>query len=140
MPRRDRQLAVDVLLGALTGAAATWAMDHATKLIQQRQPEKVTKRESRVRGPKSAYEIAAEKSAKLAGRRISKTQRQRIGAGIHYPIPIHLQPAFADLGYHVGDFPIGEDAAEHVLSLPLYPEIREEQQRYVVQELLKTIE
>jgi dTDP-4-amino-4,6-dideoxygalactose transaminase len=46
-----------------------------------------------------------------------------ISTGIHYPIPIHLQPAYADLGYQKGDFPISEAFSEQILSLPIYPEL-----------------
>lgn len=46
-----------------------------------------------------------------------------IQTGIHYPIPVHLQPAYANLGYSQGDFPVSEQAADEVLSLPLYPEL-----------------
>jgi dTDP-4-amino-4,6-dideoxygalactose transaminase len=42
---------------------------------------------------------------------------------LHYPVPVHLQPAHADLGYSVGDFPYSEAAANEVLSLPMYPEL-----------------
>jgi dTDP-4-amino-4,6-dideoxygalactose transaminase len=42
---------------------------------------------------------------------------------IHYPIPVHLQPAFADLGYKAGDFPVSEALAGRVLSLPMFPEL-----------------
>jgi dTDP-4-amino-4,6-dideoxygalactose transaminase len=48
-----------------------------------------------------------------------------IGTGIHYPIPIHLQPAYRDLGYQRGDFPIAEQTAASILSLPMYPELRQ---------------
>jgi dTDP-4-amino-4,6-dideoxygalactose transaminase len=57
---------------------------------------------------------------------------ERIQAGIHYPVPVHLQPAFRHLGYGPGDFPVAEDAAAQLLSLPLYPQITEEQQVRVV--------
>jgi dTDP-4-amino-4,6-dideoxygalactose transaminase len=46
-----------------------------------------------------------------------------IGAGVHYPTPLHLQPAYAHLGYAPGRFPVAEHAAREVLSIPLYPEI-----------------
>ncbi|RUM23315.1 DegT/DnrJ/EryC1/StrS family aminotransferase [Rhizobium vallis] len=46
-----------------------------------------------------------------------------IPSGLHYPIPVHLQKAHADLGYKVGDFPVSEAAAREVLSLPIYPEM-----------------
>ena len=54
-----------------------------------------------------------------------------IHAGIHYPVPVHLQPAFRSLGYGPGDFPVAEAAAGQLLSLPLYPQITPEQQARV---------
>ncbi len=53
--------------------------------------------------------------------------KQGIQTGIHYPIPVHLQPAHADLGYHTGDFPVAEAVARDVLSLPIFPEMTREQ-------------
>ena len=56
-----------------------------------------------------------------------KLSDRGIQTGIHYPIPVHLQPAYADLGYKPGDFPRSELAAGEVLSLPMYPELVQEQ-------------
>ncbi len=50
-------------------------------------------------------------------------QTQGIHTGIHYPIPVHLLPAYADLGYKAGEFPHSERAADEVLSLPMFPEL-----------------
>jgi dTDP-4-amino-4,6-dideoxygalactose transaminase len=60
-----------------------------------------------------------------------KLQEQGIQTGIHYPIPVHLQPAYADLGYQLGDFPHAEAAANEVFSLPMYAELSEEQVKTV---------
>jgi dTDP-4-amino-4,6-dideoxygalactose transaminase len=56
-----------------------------------------------------------------------------IGAGIHYPYPIHLTRAYAGLGYQLGDFPVSERAADEILSLPIYPGITRGQQDHVVE-------
>lgn len=53
--------------------------------------------------------------------------RRGIQTGIHYPVPIHLQPAYADLGHKKGDFPVAEQLAQEILSLPMYPELEPEQ-------------
>jgi len=50
-----------------------------------------------------------------------------IQTGVHYPIPLHLQPAYRDLGYGVGDFPVSEAVAREVLSLPFFPEMTDQQ-------------
>jgi dTDP-4-amino-4,6-dideoxygalactose transaminase len=62
-----------------------------------------------------------------------------IGAGIHYPIPCHLQGAYASLGYGPGSFPVAEAAAKEILSLPIFPGITEAQQGRVVEVLLETV-
>jgi len=54
---------------------------------------------------------------------IESLASQNVQTGIHYPFPIHLLPAHADLGYHAGDFPVSEQIAAQELSLPMYPEM-----------------
>jgi dTDP-4-amino-4,6-dideoxygalactose transaminase/acetyltransferase-like isoleucine patch superfamily enzyme len=65
--------------------------------------------------------------------------RRSIHTGIHYPVPVHLQPAYADLGYGVGAFPHTEAAAAAVLSLPLYPELTDALQDRVVAALREVL-
>ncbi|MBK8049531.1 MAG: DegT/DnrJ/EryC1/StrS family aminotransferase [Anaerolineales bacterium] len=59
--------------------------------------------------------------------------RQGIGAGVHYPVPLHLQPAYAELGHRPGDLPVSEQVAATCVSLPLYPEMTDDQQDRVVE-------
>ncbi|SHF00211.1 dTDP-4-amino-4,6-dideoxygalactose transaminase [Kaistia soli DSM 19436] len=55
-----------------------------------------------------------------------------IATGIHYPVPVHLQPAYAQLGYRAGDFPVAEALARRSLSLPLFPELSDDQVAFIV--------
>lgn len=63
-----------------------------------------------------------------------------IATGLHYPLPLHLQNAYVNLGYRKGDFPISEKAASEILSLPMYPDLTEEQQKWVVEKIKRGIE
>lgn len=56
-----------------------------------------------------------------------------VGCGIHYPVPVHLQPAYAFLGHKVGDFPVSETCGREFLSLPMFPELTATQIEWVVQ-------
>lgn len=81
------------------------------------------------------YHIYAIRTAQRA-RWQEQLQAKGVSSGIHYPTPIHLLPAFSDLGYGAGSFPHSERAASEVLSLPMYPELSPQQVEEVVAAVL----
>lgn len=66
-----------------------------------------------------------------------KLDQAGISHGIHYPIPIHLQEAYRDLGHRRGDFPVAETLADRILSLPIFPEIKQQEINEVCKVVLK---
>ena len=81
------------------------------------------------------YVIQVEDRARLQ----QKLADVGIGTGIHYPVALHLTKAYEPLGYQVGDFPIAEQSAAHILSLPMFPGLTSDQQERVVTEVLKSL-
>jgi dTDP-4-amino-4,6-dideoxygalactose transaminase len=77
------------------------------------------------------YTIRAQSRDKLQ----DYMKQQGIGTAIYYPVPLHLQECYKDLGYLKGDFPESEKASESVLSLPIYPELAPSQQEYIVEKI-----
>ena len=63
-----------------------------------------------------------------------------IGTGIHYPIPLHLQNAYRNLGYREGDFPVTEMTSREILSLPMFPTLTRHEQEYVVESVMEHLE
>ena len=66
-------------------------------------------------------------------------RKQEIGYGLHYPVPIHLQPACRDLGYKQGDFPVSEQCASEFLSLPVSPELDDPSVDQVISALIRSV-
>ena len=64
--------------------------------------------------------------------------KENIGTGIHYPVPLHLQKAYDNLGYGLGDFPLCEKAADRILSLPMFPGLSEADQVRVVDAVVRS--
>ena len=77
------------------------------------------------------YVVRVKNRQKLIGHLNSKG----IHTGIHYPTPVHLTEAYSNLGYKKGSFPIAEQCADEILSLPMYPELKEEEIKTVVREI-----
>ncbi|MFA5088821.1 MAG: DegT/DnrJ/EryC1/StrS family aminotransferase [Candidatus Omnitrophota bacterium] len=73
------------------------------------------------------FAIRVEKRDKV----YEEMKRRDVGALIHYPIPLHLQEAYSELGYKPGDFPVSERIAKEILSVPMYPHVQKEQIQYV---------
>ena len=58
---------------------------------------------------------------------------------VHYPVPLHLQPAAKNLGYRLGDFPVAERLMNEMLSLPVHPELRDEEVNCVIEKITKFV-
>ncbi|NOX62530.1 MAG: DegT/DnrJ/EryC1/StrS family aminotransferase [Chloroflexi bacterium] len=71
---------------------------------------------------------------------VERLRAANIGVGVHYPIPLHLQPAYRFLELERGSFPIAEQMSNEVLTLPIYAEMTDEQQDYVVEKLLEAVQ
>ncbi len=70
---------------------------------------------------------------------VESLKKKGISVLVHYPIPLHLQEAYADLGYKRGDFPVSEKISNEILSLPMYPHIKKEQIEYVCDSLKELV-
>lgn len=79
------------------------------------------------------YEIQAPDREKLR----EYLKEQGIHTGIHYPIPLHLQPAYKKLGFKEGSFPVTEKLAKNIVSIPMYPELTEKEQDYIINHIEK---
>ena len=83
---------------------------------------------------KAVYHLYVVRSEDRVGL-MDHLKKSAIGSAIHYPVPLHLQKAYAGLHYAAGDFPVAERVAEEIVSLPMFPQLTAEQQARVVAEI-----
>lgn len=81
------------------------------------------------------YSIMVPEREKL----MKKLNDNGVPTAVHYPRPLHLQEAYSGLGYKKGDFPVSENAAEHIMSIPMGPFLKKEDQEYVIKNILENI-
>ncbi len=91
--------------------------------------------------PEGVYHIYNQFVIRLAERdRVrAALEARRVGTEVYYPVPFHLQECFSYLGHSKGDFPAAEDAADHTLALPIYGELTEAEQHYVVESIAQAV-
>lgn len=88
---------------------------------------------------KAVYHLYVIRVADRAGLQ-KHLSEANIGTGIHYPVPLHLQVAYENLGYSQGDFPVSEKVAAEIVSLPMFPQLEAEQQTKVVNEIVRFLQ
>lgn len=88
---------------------------------------------------KHVYHVYAIRSSKR-DMLVNTLKDNGISAIIHYPIPVHLQKAYAHLGYKIGDFPVAEKVSPEIVSLPMYPHIKETQIKFVAETIRKVMD
>ena len=97
---------------------------------------KTPKKEKDAKHVYHLYSVVTEKRDFLK----EELEKRNIGCGIYYPLPLHLQNVYKDLGYNKGDFPNAEYLSENILSIPMFPELTDEELVYVaeaIKEILK---
>jgi hypothetical protein len=102
--RRRTSTGKDLLKGAIAGAVATWIMDRVTTRMYQDENASARRREDRARHGRTAYEAAAEKAARLLGRKLTPEERRRLGIAIHWALGIAAGAAYGAFGRRIPAF------------------------------------
>lgn len=69
-----------------------------------------------------------------------KLQAAGVACGTYYPVPLHLQGAFSELGYNEGDLPVTEELCKTTFVIPVFPELYDEEREYIIEQLKKALE
>ncbi len=126
--RRERAASYDRLF-VRSGLAATAPSNRVSHAV----PVEIPYRASSAHHVFHQYVIRADRRDEL---RQFLTQR-RIGTEVYYPVPLHLQSCFEYLGYRAGDLPEAQRAASELLALPIFPELTEAEQTWVVESIVE---
>ncbi len=113
---------------------AQWNSDrarHASAYTRGLESEQTIGCPREMKGSKPVYHLYVIRTSERKAL-IEFLKAHKIGTGIHYPVPLHLQKAYRSLNYCKGDFPITEEVAGEILSLPMYPQLTEEQRERVI--------
>jgi dTDP-4-amino-4,6-dideoxygalactose transaminase len=110
--------------------------DHYTKLLMDLAKHVIAPKEAA--GRRHVYHVYAVR-VKDRDVVLKHLSERGIGCGVHYPVPVHLQPAYSFLGHKEGDFPVSEKCSKEFLSLPMFPELTTAQIEAVVQALYDII-
>ena len=128
------------LQGAVLGvklkrlAAWTAARRRLARMYTERLRETPLRLQAEVPGSEGAWHLYVVRHPRRDELR-AHLERQGVGTGLHYPLPLHLQKCYAGLGHRAGDFPVAEAAARECLSLPIYPELTDAQLEHVAHEV-----
>jgi uncharacterized membrane protein YagU involved in acid resistance len=95
--RRRNSISKDLIKGAIAGAVATWVMNKATSVMYAREDRRARRQEDDARAGKTAYDVAAEKTAAVLGTRLDPEQRERLGEVLHWALGIGAGAAYAVL-------------------------------------------
>lgn len=109
--RQEHDLASDLVLGALAGAAATWVMGKVTTALYEQEGTRVREEENRARGNETAYARAAGKAAGLVGKQLTMSQRQEVGTAVHWALGAGAGAAYGVLKDRVPGADWGNGAA-----------------------------
>ena len=109
-PAHDNPL-LDLALGALAGAAATWVMGKTTTYLYEHEDPQARQREDQARGGSTAYETAAKKAAGLAGRQLSEEEGKKLGSAIHWAVGVSAGAAYGLLRRRLAGRGVGQDLA-----------------------------
>ena len=111
------------------------------KIVGERYTKLIDGRLKTQKNPSECENVYAQYTVEVDSRELVQKKLQDLGVptAVHYPVPMHIQPVYQNIGYKKGDFPHAELAAQRVMSLPMHPYLDEKTQEEVINKLIKAI-